>query len=323
MSEPTPTLRNTMYLMTYRADGRRCLIHPGVDAATQAEFLQLMMFATGYAQGATGVQLHADGWVMTHGHTTLTDPNGLRPKFDTLRNAAIRQGIAELHGLTGSVFSRNGPEETEVLDTFTMVDKMAYLMTQPIHHHLVADRSELDTSPFYRTTPAMLGKTLTIKLPACLTAKFSRTRYPSEVTLRYTPPAGWEGPARRKELLQTLYARSLRHVSRALRTRSEKGIPRPSLARTLAVSPQYTPPREQPDALSDDKPKPGARHFIPRVAGGTRDERKARLNARAIFRAEYRKAWLEFRAGNRDVEFPDGTYKMRRDHNVQIAALAS
>ncbi len=333
-----------MYLMTYNTEGERCRFHPGADPATQAEYQQLIRFATGYAQQATAVLLHAEGWVMTHGHTALTDPLGLRMTFDTVRNEVISRGLRSLHGLRGGVFCRNGPEETEVLDPYTMLDKMAYAMMQPIHHHLVADRAELARSPFYRTSTAMLGKTLIVQRPMCLEPTSCESDYPDEVELRYTAPEGWQGRDRARELAATLAARCKRHVALALAQRRELGIPRPVLAETLRVSPEHVPRGERcedPIAFGEmrrlivhhDAPPPHHPRrktrkrkrtlFIPRVAGGTKADRKARLDAMAIFRAEHRKARLAFRAGDRGVAFPEGTFKMLRDHNVRIASLAN
>jgi hypothetical protein len=63
--------------------------------------------------------------------------------------------------------------------------------------------------------------------------------------------------------------------------------------------------------------------LIPRFAFGRGATMKTRMNAIAnmkTFRRLYQEAWAKWRRGDRDVEFPAGTYAMRVKHKVRVAA---
>ncbi len=266
-----------------------------------------MAYATGYAQGRTGMLLHADGWVLNHGHTCMTDLLGVRPKFDRLRNELIAAGQIERLDLAGGVFSPGGPRPTTVLDSDTLVAKMAYCMMQPVRHGLVA--SARDQELFYCTRIADLERVRTIERPSCLENDDGESEYPEEVQLVYTAPPGWE--CRLAELRATLARTCGLYVSAAAAQRSDDKQPAPTVERALSVDPESRPNR--PRRATDES------DFLPRVAGGTRKERVALVNAEHVFEQAYRKALFSYRRGRRKTPFPRGTYAMRRRFNVRVA----
>ena len=61
----------------------------------------------------------------------------------------------------------------------------------------------------------------------------------------------------------------------------------------------------------------------PRIACLDRERRPALLALLQAWRVAYRVAYGLWRAGQRDVEFPHGTYGVRRFHGARVARLAA
>ncbi len=307
MTKPKPVIPDATLVVAYDTHSDRFLLHPGTTREACREFRQLMAYASGYAQQQTGVVLHADGWVMNHGHTAMTDPNALRPKYDELRNAVIANGQMKRLDLGGGIFSSGGPRPTTILDPDTVIRQMAYCMMQPVRHGLVAGL--VDQGVFYCTRVADIGRTQTIERPRCLDTKDGVSAYPAQVQLLYSMPAGWEG--REREFRRELARLCQRHVTEARSEREADGVPEPTLAATLQTDPESRPNR--PRRLSDEF------DFQPRVAGGSPKLREAFINDIFVFEQRYARARTAFRHGRRQTRFPYGTYQLRLQLGVRVA----
>ena len=77
---------------------------------------------------------------------------------------------------------------------------------------------------------------------------------------------------------------------------------------------QSTPPETQPSTPEDP-----IETIHPRLASKDKKRRREATKELRGFWDRYREAWKEYRAGNRNVVFPPGTYLMRVYHGVRCA----
>lgn len=133
MSRPRAVLPNRTYLVTRRVARRHFLLRPDPDGTVQ----QLYWYFTAVIALQLGIQVHCVQVLSNHMHEVLTDTRGNLPKFFELRNRLLANAVKCHRGWPEEVFSRTAMSYVELLTTESIVDKIAYVITNCVTAFLV------------------------------------------------------------------------------------------------------------------------------------------------------------------------------------------
>ncbi|MFO0571740.1 MAG: hypothetical protein U0263_39310 [Polyangiaceae bacterium] len=133
MSRPRAVLPNRTYLVTRRVARRHFLLRPDPDGTVQ----QLYWYFTAVIALQLGIQVHCVQVLSNHMHEVLTDTRGNLPKFFELRNRLLANAVKCHRGWPEEVFSRTAMSCVELLTTESIVDKIAYVITNCVTAFLV------------------------------------------------------------------------------------------------------------------------------------------------------------------------------------------
>ena len=304
-----PIEAGATYMVTRRCTQGKCFFPP-------TEYVSnIAAYALGIGQLYSGVELHAFCFNTNHWHGVLTDPRAMLPRFMEQTNGTIGRVLNWHFGRSEILFRRERFQRARLLDHATVLAQAIYTQSNPVKDQLVESMSEWpglsshgvseDPSTWWsfvagvEISAAQREYTITVRKPP----RFFSKRMPDEVEIRLTVPALFEGEP--KEYWESV-ARGCHEVAEEARDeRQRNGHRVMGLKRILARDPET--PLRSPRA--DRIP----RFVVMGICGAMRDELKERIRR---FRELYRIARKSFTSGDRLVEFPYGTYKMRVELGV-------
>jgi len=283
MSLPRRVLPNTTYLVTRRCLGRRFLLRPD-DALNNA-----FAYCLGLAAKKHGVEVHAVGAMSNHYHLVLTDPEGVLPDFMGWLNRQLAMCIKRLRGWEEVVWEPNVPySAVELSGPTEVLDKVAYVLLNPVSAGLV--RSPERWPGALSTLDVLRRATMAAKRPAV----WFKDTAPKEVSLALTVPRCFEDQALYRGALEALVKSRLVEV-RAELCRQGRGFLGANRVRKTKITDQ---PATQKSRFGRN----------PIFSALTRPAWLAAVKALRAFRKAYRVAYEAWRSGERDVEFPLGTW---------------
>ena len=296
MSLPRIVLPGRTYLLTRRCSERRFFLRPSrkVD--------QAFLYCLAEAAKRHGIVIHAVLAMSNHYHAVMHDPDGTYPGFIEHFHRMLAKVLNAHFGRWEALWASEQTSVVELVDPADVWRMVLYVLCNPVAAGLVARAADW---PGVTSLHAMLSGT---------TMKASRPRWffdeegsmPAEVELVLQRPPGFE------ELSQEEWADVLRTAIRAREAHvaSERAGKR-VLGRkaVLAQSPFDRPDTHEP-----------RRQLSPRVAAKNKGRRIEALRRHRAFLIAYREAFARLRAGERDVVFPAGTYKLARLGLVRCAA---
>ena len=283
MCLPRPVLPNRTYLVTRRCIGRRFLLRPD-DALNNAFVYCLALAAQKY-----GMKVHALGAMSNHYHLVLTDPERVLPDFMAWFNRQLAMCVKRLRrwdevvwepGVTYSAVELGGPAE--------VLDKVAYTLLNPVSAGLV--RSPERWPGALSTLGTLRTGTMKAKRPAL----WFKDNAPKEASLALTVPPCFSDPSGYLHALEALVTGRLGQVRAELR-RQGRGVLGRTRVRRTAVTDQPT----------TKKPRFG---LNPTFSALTATAWRAAAHKLRAFRLAYRTAYQAWRSGQRNVEFPAGTW---------------
>lgn len=283
MSLPRRVLPNTTYLVTRRCLGRRFLLRP------DDRFNNIFVYCLALAAKKYGVEVHAVSAMSNHYHLVLTDPKGVLPDFMGWLNRQLAMCIKRLRGWEEVVWEPNVPySAVELSGPAAVLDKVAYVLLNPVSAGLV--RSAERWPGALSTLGVLRRAAMAAKRP---TVWFKDTA-PEEVTLAFPLPPGLAGRVGYFAALEALLTDRLAQVRAELR-RQGRGFLGGNRVRKTKVT----------DQPATKKPRFG---LNPTFSALTRPAWLAAVRALRAFRKAYRVAYEAWRGGERDVEFPLGTW---------------
>ncbi len=287
MTAPRQVLPGATYLITRRCVDRMFLLRPSPLVNAVFEYV-LAAKARKY-----GILLHAYCVLSNHWHCVLTDPLGRLPDFQRDVGSAVARALNA--GLARwEYFWAPGPYSAVALQTpDDVLDKMVYVLANPVAAGLVRRGSEW---PGLWSAPSRIGAAAReVWRPKHYFREKGTT--PESAPLRLVCPEGFSSvEALRRQLTKALEERE----DRAVRDLAEAGRSFMGARKVLAQKPFARPATEEP-----------RRTLKPRVASRNKWRRLEAITRLKTFVAEYREAWRAFKAGAREVVFPEGTYGMR------------
>jgi REP element-mobilizing transposase RayT len=283
MSLPRRVLPNTTYLVTRRCLGRRFLLRP------DDPLNNLFIYCLGLAAKKHGVEVHAVSVMSNHYHLVLSDPEGVLPDFMGWLNRQLAMCIKRLRGWEEVVWEPNVPySAVELSGPPEVLDKVAYVLLNPVSAGLV--RSPERWPGALSTLGVLRRATMAAKRPAV----WFKDTAPEEVTLTFHLPPSFAGRVGYLGALEALLTGRLAQVRAELR-RQGRGFLGGNRVRKTAVT----------DRPTTKKPRFG---LNPIFSALTRSAWLAAVKALRAFRKAYRVAYEAWRSGERDVEFPLGTW---------------
>jgi putative transposase len=287
MTAPRLLTKGTTYLVTRRCLRRKFLLRPG--KVTNA----VLGYLLARASARSGVQVHAYCVLSNHFHLVVTDPTANLPLFHQYLDSLVARSINALYGLWDTFWEPDSYNATVLDAAEDVVDRCAYVLANPVAAGLVHQARRW---PGLWSSPADVGRCVEVERPRHF---FDPNGYmPERIAFTLAVPPGFESAdAFRSRLEAALAAREARAFSERQRF---LGVARVLKQRVLA---RPGTPERRPRL----RPRFAARN------PGRRLELALRLKT---FLAAYQDALIGWRAGNRGIVFPEGTYLMRVVHQA-------
>jgi REP element-mobilizing transposase RayT len=295
MTAPRQVLEGTTYLVTRRCSERRFFLRP--SKKTNAIFGYILaVVAERY-----GVLIHAFCVLSNHVHVVLTDPHARLPEFHRDLDALVARAVNCSLGRWEGFWDRDSYSAVRLEGTQSIVEKMVYVLANPVAAGLVRRASEWPG--LWSGAQLLRGEPIDIERPK----EFFRAGgpMPARARLQVCRPPGFEND---DSFVDSLLDQLRRAEDRAAVELEGQGRSFLGAARVLAQNPNARPaPGEPRRALS------------PRVASRNKWKRIEALLRLGEFRRAYRDALAAWTVGSRDTSFPAGTWLMRVQHHVCCA----
>lgn len=290
MTSPREILPGRTYLVTRRCVQRQYLLRP--DDATNA----ILEYCLGEAAARFDIELVAWGCMTNHYHAVVHDRLGKLPAFLEQFHKMVARALNARWQRHENLWSTDQTCVTYLPTPEAVFEKVVYVLTNPSNDHLI-DR--LVDWPGVTSLHHLDGRTTRHARPT----SFFRANgpMPESVELRAVQP-----PCSRLVETQSQWAARVRAaVEDAERTQRERrlrdGRRIAGRKAVLELSPFDSPrtPGDHGTAGSS-------------IAGRDKQLRDQSLARLRIFRERYFDARQDFLRGNREAEFPAGTYRLRR-----------
>jgi putative transposase len=280
MTLPRRVLPNRTYLITRRCSERRFFLRPDPQVTWIFEYLLAL------ACERHGIELHGFVCMSNHYHLVVTDRDAHLPEFQQYFNSLLARAVNCARGRWEAFWSRDSFSAVELLEHADVVDKLAYTLLNPVRAGLVGRARAWGGA----TSASMrFGGRRLVARPS----DFFSDNMPEHASLELVAPA-FQGEFGSK--LDEQLAARLQAVEQQLRK---------SGCRPMGMAVVLRQPWNESPAAREPR-----RGLVPRLAA-----RCATVRIAAIFELQhwvkaYRTALACFKAGQREVEWPPGTYRM-------------
>jgi REP element-mobilizing transposase RayT len=277
------------YLISRRCTQRQYLLRP--DPRVE----QIYLYCLGEAAERFGVTLHAWIAMSNHQHLVIRDNRGNFPDFLAHLHKMIAKALNAHWGRWENFWATEQPNAVYLVESADRLDKLVYLLANPVIDHLVERVADWPGASSLRLT--LTNGTRTVRRPR----GFFRDDgpMPDEVTLRAQRPAGFEA----------LEAKEWRdRISSELRKAEQAAAAQRGQNKTRVLGRKNVLRASHTDRPSTVEPRRGLR---PCVACQSVERRKHELGVLMSFRRAYRQARVRWIAGHRRVVFPCGTFRLR------------
>ena len=294
MSLPRRVVANTTYLVTRRCLGRRFLLRP------DARLNNLFLYCLALGARKYGIEVHGLCVMSNHYHLVLTDVEGVLPDFMGWLNSQLAKSIKRLRRWDEVVWEPNVHfSAVELQGSAEVLDKMAYTLLNPVSAGLV-DSPE-PWPGVVSTLKAVQRGTMDVRRPRV----WFKGNVPESLTLRLAAPPQFNGKESYLSGLRALLESRLQ-VLRSERQRQGKRV----FGRRAVLQTTFT---ERP---ATKKIRFGR---SPTFSALTREGWRIAVRRLRAFRAAYRASYEAWRRGDRDVEFPIGTWWLARCAGATVA----
>jgi putative transposase len=283
-------LPDRICFITRRCTQRQFLLTPS------AFVMQAYLYCLAEAAQRFAITLY--GWIAmgNHEHLLVHDHQGNVPAFLEHFHKMVAKVLNAYHDRSENFWSSEQPSIVYPATPQDAFDKLVYVLANPVLKHLVERAGDWPGASSFRLH--LNGQSPKVSRPRLFFR--SDGRMPAEITLRVARLKGYEHLTEeewRKKVLDAVQALE----EGARRQRAATGLRIAGRKKILAMSPT-------------DSPKTAAPRRTIRPVIACRDPllRAREVEALRGFRIAYRAALQRFRLGERDVEFPLGTYAMLR-----------
>jgi hypothetical protein len=267
-----------------------------------AAITPLILYSLVVSAQRHGIQVHALCAMSTHIHLVVTDVNGVLPDFLHSFHRLVALGTSLLRGWDGPVWDKRPTSVVRLLTPEAVIEKIAYTLANPVAAGLVRYAHEW---PGAKVRVDSLGRGMLYTRRPDVYFDPANKQWPAEVTMPITVPP----TVKDAETYRHRVAAELQRLEWQARTELQaqgRGFLGPE--RATKVSPEERATSSEP-----------VRELNPTfaVGRGNADIGKRAAGSTRAYRAAYRAALDQWRAGVRNVIFPAGTWWMRVFHGVR------
>ncbi len=289
VTKPRCVLPGTLYLVTRRCSERRFFLRPDPIVRQIFEYL-LGMLAKAYA-----IEVHAYVVMSNHYHLVVTDTGARLPDFLRDLNSLLARSINLTRGRSDGFWEKKSYSGVKLVEAPDVLRSMAYTLANPVKARLVNRARQWGGA----TSAGMrFGRARTIRRPK----GFFSDAMPETVELVLTRPGCLDGRSD-DEVLEWLEADVARREALHHREGKAKGMQR--------VMDQDW--RSSPETVE------AGRQLQPTIKAADKWARIEALQRTKEWLRSYYEALARFVGGERDVEFPPGTWRMCVRLNCPIA----
>jgi REP element-mobilizing transposase RayT len=247
----------------------------------------------------TGILLHAFCVLSNHWHGVVTDPEGRLPEFLAYLHKYVSKCINASLGRWENLWSSEPPSVVRLEDDEDVLDKIAYVMSNPLAAGLVKRSSQWPGLREYRPRTHCAPRPSVFFRP--------NGPMPAVASLTLVPP-------RLKSSASTF--ETIRRIEQAVAAReTELGKQRASDGKK-PLGLKVIRAQKVTDTPWTREPR---RKLSPRIAAKDKWRRIEALRRGKDFVDDYRRAFERWKAGALDVVFPSGTYALRVHAGVTCA----
>ena len=298
MSLARPVYKESRLMITKRVRGREFRLRPC------REINAIIRYVVAVVAERTGIQLACIVALSNHWHVCLSDPEGRICEFTRDCHALIARAINAEYGDFEGFWSSEQTSHVACIEPRDMVDKIAYAMANPVEALLVAYGKNW---PGVRL--AWPARPIQVQRPK----KFFRDQedggtWPETAVLEMSRPPGYDELS--DDELATLINETIEEREAEFRRAARRDGKTFLGRREVLRQSRYGRPKSAEPRFE----------ISPRVACKNKWLRIERLQHNREWREEYARSLLRWRGGDREAEFPHGTYKMRVLHGARCAA---
>ena len=291
------------YMLTRRVTRRTWLPRPDADGRSQ----QIYLYTLAYNASKHGILVHNLSQMSLHDHETVTDVLRTLPLFLEGFHRDLAHAMKCHRSWPGEFYDKHQTSRVELTCPAALREKMAYVAVNPTDCGGVYD---YEAWPGVTVKCNEIGeKVFVVKRPdVYFDANNKHKNWPDEIGLRIVMP----------EMLLREYG-GLKEAQRALKSRCEE-LASEARAKRQALGLGYGTPTR---AVQAKFTRRSSSHEVlgalnPTFAtGGDPEAAEQAREARAQFLSEYARCMALWRAGDRDVMWPPGTWKMRVLHKAR------
>jgi putative transposase len=288
MTVPRQVLPGRTHLLTRRCTQRQYLLRP--DALVR----QTYEFCLAEAGARYGITVFAWIAMSNHQHLLIRDNLGNFPEFMAHLNKMLAKSLNAHWGRWENLWSSEQPNAVYLVEAEDRFAKLIYLLANPVADHLV-DRVA-DWPGACALGQVLTGAPKTVRRPRGFFREDGPM--PETVTLRAERLEGFEHLSAADWAAKVATAvRLAEEEARRRRVESKMGV----LGRKAVLAAK---PTDQPHTVA---PRRGLR---PHIACRDLGRKVRELGLLRAFRAIYSATLRAWRSGERDLEFPAGTYRM-------------
>jgi len=295
MTAPRPVFPGQFLTIQRRCTQRQYLLRP--DEETNNAFTYLLADAA----RRFDIMIILPVMMSNHHHTVVYDPHGNHVEFREHLHKLMAKSQNALRGRWENMWSTEEPCMVESISVEDVLRQVVYVATNPVQDGLV---EKVHHWPGPRFVQALLsGRPLKAKRPRHFFRK--QGSMPEELELTLGLPDEFPD---KKAFLAEVERRIADVEEQCARERMQSG--RRVVGRRCILRQSWR------DSPTSREPR---RNLRPRIAARDKSERIAAIERHKQWQAEYRSArqqWL----GGLDIEFPYGTYWLRRFGNVRVKA---
>ncbi len=285
------------YLLTRSCTQRGFLLKPG------RRMNQVFLYCLAEAAAQFGIDVILPTAMSNHHHIVLYDRHGKIVEFYARLHLLIAKAGNAVRKRCENFWSSDPPCLVQLIDRADVLAKLVYTAINPVKDGLV---ERVHQWPGVSGLQALLKRRpIRVKRPPQFFA--ARGEMPAEVTLTLTVPPELERGDELRDELAAMVTAAEEHYARVRRKAGTR-----VLGRRGVLAQDW---RDRP------RGRPARRRLRPRVAARSAWRRIEALQRNLAFIAAYtaaRHRWL----AKLPVEFPAGTYWLRRFANVPVAAVA-
>jgi putative transposase len=299
MSHARPIRPGTTYLVTRRTERRHCLLRP------DSQMNRFICYALIVSAHRHHILVHAFCAMSTHMHYVITDPLGKLPRFLEMFHRLVALGVKNIRKWDGAVWNRSQTSVVALRTRRAIVEKIAYTLANPVAAGLVWNAHEW---PGAKTGVYDIGQNaLEARRPdECFSPNNPEWVLDTKLPISLPPSI--------PNADVTKFRNDIAYELAKLETMAHAIFPR---RKVLGAKRATMVPPERRIASYEPSYQHNPTFAIGR--GNTKKTRKTAVSELSTFRTKYRKALMKWRAGDRSVVFPAGTYAMRVFHGANVA----